>query len=69
MTTSITQSTADGEENSTQKIYENDLVKKVISGNVEVEYNYTEKNKISSVKLNSVDNYIKYEYNDTVTDI
>ena len=66
--TSITQSTADGEENSTQKIYENDLVKKVISGNVEVEYNYTEKNKISSVKLNGVDNYIKYEYNDNITD-
>ena len=59
MTTSITQSTAYGEENSTQKIYENDLVKKVISGNVKVEYNYTEKNKISSVKLNGVDNYIK----------
>ena len=61
--TAITQSTLDGEENSTQRVYKNGLLKKLISGNVVVEYTYNQKLQLASVTVNGVTQKI-YAYSD-----
>ena len=62
-----------GEENSTQRVYENGLLKKLVSGNVVVEYTYDQKRRLSSVIVNGVVQKT-YAYSDddktvTVTDV
>ena len=52
--TSISQSTEGGEENSTQRVYQNGLLTKLISGNTLIEYEYEEKRRISTIKVNGV---------------
>ena len=52
--TAITQSTEDGEENSTQRIYENGLLTKLISGNTVIEYAYNTKRRLASITVNGV---------------
>ncbi|MBQ9782200.1 MAG: RHS repeat-associated core domain-containing protein, partial [Clostridia bacterium] len=71
--TAITQSTLDGEENSTQRVYENGLLTKLISGNTVVEYAYTEKRQLASVIVNGATQKT-YAYSEddktvTVTDV
>ena len=58
--TAITQSTEEGEENSTNRIYQNGLLKKLVSGNTVVEYDYTGKNQLSSVTVDG--NTTNYTY-------
>ena len=67
--TAITQSTADGEENSTQRVYENGLLTKLVSGNVVVEYTYNQKRQLASVTVNGVTqkNYAYSDDDKTVT--
>ena len=51
--TAVTQSTEDGEENSTIKRYfDNGLTKKVESGNTKIEYEYDVKDRVTQIKLN-----------------
>ena len=51
--TAITQSTEDGEENSTlRRYYDNGLTKKVESGNTKIEYEYDVKDRVTQIKLN-----------------
>ena len=57
----ITQSTADGEENSIQKIYTNGLLTKVISDSNTYEYTYDYKDRVTSVTING-NEYAQYLY-------
>ena len=51
--TAVTQSTEDGEENSTlRRYFDNGLTKKVESGNTKIEYEYDEKDRVTQIKLN-----------------
>ena len=60
--TAITQSTAEGEENSTQTHYTLGEVTKLVSGNTEVEYAYDGKRRKKAIKLNGAENYVCYAY-------
>ncbi len=64
--TGITQSTADGEENSTRKVYKNGKPVKLESGNTTVEYAYDYKGRTTEIKLNGKV-YQTFEYRDKVT--
>ena len=51
--TAVTQSTEDGEENSTlRRYFDNGLTKKVESGNTKIEYEYDVKDRVTQIKLN-----------------
>ncbi len=64
--TSITQSTEDGEENSTQKIYRYGEVVELNSGNNTVKYEYDGKRRTTKVFLNDDKNaYFENSYTDT----
>lgn len=66
MVTSITQSTEDGEENSTQKIYRYGEVVELNSGNNTVKYEYDGKRRTTKVFLNDDKNaYCENSYTDT----
>ena len=52
--TAISQSTEDGEENSTQKVYKYGQVIEVKSGNTTVGYEYDDKRRLSEVKLDGI---------------
>ena len=60
--TSITQSTEDGEENSTNKSYTLGSVTELKSGNNTVGYKYDSKRRVTSVSLNGQENYVAYSY-------
>ena len=60
--TAITQSTADGEENSTQKMYKHGELIKVKSGNTEVKYTYDYKRRLTNIALNDNAEYIRIQY-------
>ncbi len=64
--TGITQSTAEGEENSTRKVYKNGKPVKLESGNTTVEYAYDYKGRTTEIKLNGKV-YQTFEYRDKVT--
>ncbi len=65
--TAISHSTEEGEENSTQKIYQNGVLTEVRSGNNRIQYlfDYTNgfKKRKESISFNGVNNYIGKEYN------
>lgn len=63
--TEITQSTENGEENSTQKVYRYGELVEVKSGNNDVKYTYDCKRRITSIELNGTKDYVKYVYDDT----
>lgn len=63
--TAISQSTEEGEENSTQKTYRCGEVVELRSGNNNVKYEYDYKRKLKSVDLNGVENYVQYSYAET----
>ncbi len=65
--TAITQSTAEGEENSTQTAYTCGAVTQVQSGNNTVRYAYDGKRRKTSVELNGTQ-YMRYTYADNVSD-
>lgn len=68
--TSITQSTEDGEENSTQKIYKYGQVVEVKSDNTTVGYEYDDKRRLSEVKLNgNVHSTFEYHENETLNGV
>lgn len=60
--TAISQSTEEGEENSTQKVHRYGAVVELKSGNNNVKYAYNHKHKLKAVELNGVENYIQYSY-------
>ncbi len=65
--TAITQSTEDGEENSTlRRYFDNGLTKKVESGNTKLEYEYDEKDRVTQIKLNG-DTKATIVYSEDVT--
>ena len=66
--TAISQSTEDGEENSTQKTYRCGEVVELRSGNNNVKYEYDYKRKLKAVDLNGVENYVQYSYAETQND-
>ena len=66
MVTAISQSTEDGEENSTQKIYRYGEVIELKSGNNNVKYAYDSKRRLKAVDLNGVENYVQYAYTETL---
>ena len=66
--TAITQSTENGEENSTTQIRTLDVVTEVKSGNNTVKYEYDGKRRVKSVSLNGVDHYVTYTYGGENTD-
>ena len=65
--TAISHSTEEGEENSTQKIYQNGVLTEVRSGNNRIQYSfdYTNgfKKRKESISYNGVNGYIEKEYN------
>ena len=65
--TAISHSTGEGEENSTQKIYQNGVLTEVRSGNNRIQYSfdYTNgfKKRKESISYNGVNGYIEKEYN------
>ncbi len=68
--TSITQSTEDGEENSTQKVYKYGQVIEVKSGNTTVGYEYDDKRRLSEVKLNgNAHSTFEYHENETLNGV
>ena len=68
--TSITQSTEDGEENSTQKIYKYGQVVEVKSDNTTVGYEYDDKRRLSEVKLNgNIHSTFEYHENETLNGV
>ena len=68
--TSITQSTEDGEENSTQKIYKYGQIIEVKSGNTTVGYEYDDKRRLSEVKLDgNVHSTFEYYENETLNGV
>ncbi len=62
--TSITQSTEEGEENSTQKVYRYGEVVELRSGNNTVKYTYDGKRRVTKVGLNGEEAYATTEYVD-----
>ncbi len=64
---SITMSTEDGEENSTQKLYTKGLLTQVISGDNVYEYTYDHKGRETSVFING-QLHISYSYEDRITE-
>ena len=65
--TAITQSTEDGEENSTlRRYFDNGLTKKVESGNTKIEYEYDVKDRVTQIKLNG-DTKATIAYSEDVT--
>lgn len=60
--TAITQSTAEGEENSTQTHYTCGEVTKLVSGNNIVKYKYDSKHRVTAIDLNGKKDYEKYAY-------
>ena len=65
--TSITQSTEEGEENSTQTRYTCGEVTELVSGNNVVRYAYDAKRRVSKISLNGTENYIVNTYTDETT--
>ena len=65
--TSITQSTDEGEENSTQTRYTCGEVTEYVSGNNVVQYAYDAKRRLSKIMLNGTENYIQNTYTDNMT--
>ena len=66
--TAITQSTEEGEENSTQKVYRYGELVEVNSGNNTVKYEYDGKRRTTKVFLNDSENaYLQNTYTDNVT--
>ena len=63
--TAISQSTEEGEENSTQKVYRYGELVELKSGNNNVKYSYDYKRKLKSVDLNSETDYVQYSYVET----
>ena len=68
--TAVTQSTEDGEENSTlRRYFDNGLTRKVESGNTKIEYEYDEKDRVEQIKLNGeAKATIAYSENVTASD-
>ena len=66
--TSITQSTEEGEENSTQTRYTCGEVTELVSGNNKVNYAYEAKRRVSKISLNGTENYIVNTYTDDTTE-
>ena len=65
--TAITQSTEDGEENSTlRRYFDNGLTKKVESGNTKIEYEYDVKDRVTQIKLNG-DTKATIAYSEDIT--
>ena len=64
----VTQSTEDGEENSTQIVYTGDFPTLLTSGNNEIEYSYDPKGRVKSVKINSDTPYVTHTYTDSTVD-
>lgn len=62
--TAITQSTAEGEENSTQRIYTGGEVTKLVSGNNTVTYSYDWKRRVKEIFLNDETPYESYSYSE-----
>ncbi|MDE6586410.1 MAG: hypothetical protein K2K80_07010, partial [Clostridia bacterium] len=62
--TAVTQSTAEGEANTTNIVYENGLPVKVTSGNTTLEYKYDGKGRKTEVKLNGT-TQTTYAYDDS----
>lgn len=60
--TAISQSTENGEENSTQKVYRFGALVELKSCNNKVRYTYDYNRKLKSVKLNGIENYVQYSY-------
>lgn len=61
--TAISQSTEDGEENSTQRVYRYGQLVEVRSGNNKVEYTYDGKRRLASIHVNGTEKYLENEYN------
>ena len=70
--TAITQSTEEGEENSTQRKYYQGQLTELHSGNTLVEYSYDYTNgykkRVESISLNGQEGYMRKEYNVECTD-
>ena len=66
--TAITQSTAEGEENSTQKRYTCGEVTELVSGNNVVRYAYDGKRRVTRVELNGTEEYETYSYTEGKTE-
>ena len=68
--TAISQSTEDGEENSTQKVYKYGQVIEVKSGNTTVGYEYDDKHRLSEVKLDgNAHSTFEYHENETLNGV
>ena len=67
--TAISQSTEEGEENSTQRVYRSGELVELTSGNNKVKYTYNHKRKLKSVYLNGEENYVTYNYEETTDSI
>ena len=66
--TAITQSTAIGEENSTQTYYTCGEVTKLVSGNNTVKYEYDGEHRITAIDLNGTEDYETYSYSEGDTE-
>ena len=66
--TAITQSTAIGEENSTQTYYTCGEVTKLVSGNNTVKYEYDGEHRITAIDLNETEDYETYSYSEGDTE-
>ena len=66
--TAITQSTAEGEENSTQTYYTCGEVTKLVSGNNTVKYKYDGEHRITAIDLNGTEDYETYFYSEGDTE-
>ena len=66
--TSISQSTAEGDENATETRYTCGLTTKLKSGNKFVDYTYDAKRRLSKVGLNGNEEYLMYAYEEDVTE-
>ena len=60
----VTMSTENGEENSTQKLYTNGLLTRIISGDDVYDYTYDHKGRVTNVKING-ESYVDYMYNES----
>ncbi len=67
--TAISQSTEEGEENSTQRVYRSGELVELRSGNNKVKYAYNYKRKLKSVELNGEEDYVTYDYVETTDSI
>ena len=65
--TSITQSTEEGEENSTHTRYTCGEVTELVSGNNTVQYEYDGKRRLTAVHLNGREDYLTNAYTDDTT--